>query len=81
MAGLVASQTSAQRYTKSLVYIEDKGQAPNGIRVTTIVCLPLTTNWQAWYAHTALLGLAILLALALYGFVTNLRGRRLWANE
>jgi hypothetical protein len=39
---------------------------------------PLTTNWSAWYAPAALLGIATLITLALYGFVTTLRGRRLW---
>ena len=39
---------------------------------------PLTTNWSAWYAPAALLGIATLITLALYGFVTTLRGRLLW---
>ena len=39
--------------------------------------LPLTTNWSAWYAPAAGFGIAILVALALYGFVTTLSGRRL----
>jgi Protein kinase domain len=44
-----------------------------------IEIFPLTTNWAAWYAPAALLGIATLMALALYGFVTTLSGRRLWA--
>jgi serine/threonine-protein kinase len=39
---------------------------------------PLTTNWSAWYAPLALLAMTTLVALALYGFVTTLLGRRLW---
>jgi hypothetical protein len=43
----------------------------------TIQDFPLTTNWSAWYAQATILVLATLLALALYGFVTTLRGRPL----
>jgi hypothetical protein len=42
---------------------------------------PLTTNLSAWYAPAALLGIATLLAIALYGFVTTLRGQRLWRTS
>ena len=35
---------------------------------------PLTTNWSAWYTQAALLSVATLVALALYGFVTTLKG-------
>ena len=35
---------------------------------------PLTTNWSAWYSQAALLSVATLVALALYGFVTTLKG-------
>jgi hypothetical protein len=42
---------------------------------------PLTTNLSAWYAPGALLGIATLLAIALYGFVTTLRGQRLWRTS
>jgi hypothetical protein len=38
---------------------------------------PLTTNWSAWYVQVSLMALATLMALALYGFVTTLRGRPL----
>ena len=41
---------------------------------------PLTTNWSAWYAPADLLGIATLIALALYGFVTTLWGWGLWAE-
>jgi len=46
-----------------------------------IEVLPLTTNWSAWYAPAAVFGIAILVALALYGFVTTLSGRRLWTGN
>jgi hypothetical protein len=46
-----------------------------------IEALPLTTNWSAWYAPAAVFGIAILVALALYGFVTTLSGRRLWTGK
>src|SRR6516162_2434522 len=42
---------------------------------------PLTTNWSAWYAPADLLGIATLIALALYGFVTTLWGWGLWAAK
>ena len=34
---------------------------------------PLTTNWSAWYAQSALFILLTLVGLALYGFVTTVR--------
>ena len=43
--------------------------------------LPLTTNWSAWYAPAAGFGIAILVAVAVYGFVTTLSGRRLWTGK
>ena len=46
-----------------------------------IEVFPLTTNWSAWYAPAALLGIATLVGLALYGFVTTLSGRRLWPEK
>ena len=46
-----------------------------------IELFPLTTNWSAWYAPAALLGIATLVGLALYGFVTTLSGRRLWPEK
>jgi hypothetical protein len=36
---------------------------------------PLTTNWSAWYAGASLLCIVTILALALYGFGTTLRGQ------
>jgi hypothetical protein len=47
----------------------------------TIVDSPLTTNWSAWYAPIALLGIGTVMALALFGFVTTLAGRPLWPYE
>jgi serine/threonine-protein kinase len=47
----------------------------------TLVGFPLTTNWSAWYAKSALFGLATLVALASYGFVTTLAGRRIWPKR
>jgi serine/threonine protein kinase len=41
----------------------------------TILTFPLTTNWSAWYAQSALLAMGSLIALALYGFVITLAGR------
>jgi hypothetical protein len=43
-----------------------------------IEIFPLNTNWSAWYAPTALLGIATVVMLALYGLVTTLKGRPLW---
>ena len=42
---------------------------------------PLTTNLSVWYAHNALLAVAALLALAIYGFRTTLAGRPLWRSD
>ena len=39
---------------------------------------PLTTNWSAWYAPFALFGIATLVALALFGFITTISDRRPW---
>jgi serine/threonine-protein kinase len=47
--------------------------------LATIGDFPLTTNWSAWYAPFALFGMATLVALALFGFVTTTSGRRLWS--
>jgi serine/threonine protein kinase len=46
-----------------------------------IELFPLTTNWSAWYAPAALLGIATLIGLALYGFVTTLSGRKQWSTK
>jgi len=46
-----------------------------------LIYAPLTTNWSAWYAQAALFGLATVAALASYGFVTTLAGRRLWPKR
>jgi hypothetical protein len=42
---------------------------------------PLTTNWSAWYAGAALLGVATLAVPALFGFVITLKGQPLWSNR
>lgn len=42
---------------------------------------PLTTNWSAWYAPAALLCIATLAALAIYGFVTTLTLRPIWLKN
>ncbi|MBV8843790.1 MAG: serine/threonine protein kinase [Bryobacterales bacterium] len=42
---------------------------------------PLTTNWSAWYARPALFGMATLVGLALFGFVTTLRSRSLSSHH
>jgi hypothetical protein len=42
---------------------------------------PLTTHLSAWYAQSALLAMASVLALAIYGFHTTLAGRPLWRDE
>ena len=43
----------------------------------TLLDFPLTTNWSAWYAHSTLLAVCVVIGLALYGAVTTLAGRRL----
>jgi len=43
--------------------------------------VPWTTSLSVWYAKTALLAIAAVLALALYGFRTTLAGRPLWRDE
>ena len=42
---------------------------------------PWTTSVSVWYAKTMLLGIAAILAVALYGFRTTLAGRPLWRDE
>ena len=42
---------------------------------------PLTTDLSAWYATDALLAMAIVLAVAIYGFRTTLGSRRIWRDE
>jgi hypothetical protein len=46
--------------------------------VFMIETFPLTSNWSAWYAPAALLAIATLVILALYGLVTTLKRRPLW---
>jgi hypothetical protein len=43
--------------------------------------VPWTTSVSAWYARTAMLAIAAILALAIYGFRTTLAGRPLWRDE
>jgi hypothetical protein len=42
---------------------------------------PWTTSVSVWYARTMFLGVAAILAVALYGFRTTLAGRPLWRDE
>ena len=42
---------------------------------------PLTSNLSAWYARDGMIAIAIVLALAIYGFRTTLAGRSLWRDE
>jgi hypothetical protein len=42
---------------------------------------PWTTSVSAWYATTAMLAIAAILAVAIYGFRTTLAGRPLWRDE
>jgi hypothetical protein len=42
---------------------------------------PWTTSVSVWYARTALLAIAAILAVAIYGFRTTLAGRSLWRDE
>ena len=42
---------------------------------------PWTTSVSVWYARTALLAIAAILAVAIYGFRTTLAGRPLWRDE
>ena len=37
-----------------------------------ILDFPLTTNWSTWFAYAALVGVATLVGLAFFGFVTTL---------
>ena len=65
-------------FTISAIALIGFGVLPTVASVYTnaaISYFPLTTNWSAWYAQAALLGVATLVALALYGFVTTLKGR------
>jgi hypothetical protein len=48
---------------------------------TIIGAAPWTTSLSAWYARTAMLAIAAILALAIYGFRTTLAGRPLWRDE
>lgn len=48
---------------------------------TTIGGAPWTTSLSAWYARPALLAIAAILALAIFGFRTTLAGRPLWRDE
>lgn len=38
--------------------------------------LPITTNFTAWYASGFVMYLALLVALAVYGFYTSLAGQK-----
>jgi hypothetical protein len=49
--------------------------------IATIGAFPLTTNWSAWFAPFALFGMATLVALALFGFITTTSGRRRWSTS
>ena len=42
---------------------------------------PLTTDLSAWYATDAVVAMAIVLAIAIYGFRTTLGSRPLWRDE
>jgi hypothetical protein len=42
---------------------------------------PWTVSISEWYSKTALLAIAAILAVALYGFRTTLAGRPLWRDE
>jgi hypothetical protein len=42
---------------------------------------PWTTSVSVWYARTAMLAIAAILAVAIYGFRTTLAGRPLWRDE
>ena len=48
---------------------------------TIIGGAPWTSSLSAWYARTAMLAIAAILALAIYGFRTTLAGRPLWRDE
>jgi hypothetical protein len=43
--------------------------------------LPLTTNLSAWYAGSGLTAVALLLAVAAFGFYTSQAGRPLFQAE
>jgi hypothetical protein len=42
---------------------------------------PWTTSMSLWYARTALLAIAAILAVAMYGFRTTLAGQPLWRDQ
>ena len=43
--------------------------------------LPITSNASAWYFANAAFMVASVLALAVWGFVTSIAGRRLWKQD
>ena len=43
--------------------------------------IPWTTSVSVWYAKTMFLAIAVILAIAIYGFRTTLAGRALWNDE
>jgi hypothetical protein len=45
------------------------------VYATAVRTLPLTTNFSTWYAPVALSGIAALVALAIFGFITTLLSR------
>jgi serine/threonine-protein kinase len=51
------------------------------IFATAVLDFPLTTNWSAWYAQSALLAVCVVIALALYGFLTTVSVRPLTQNK
>jgi len=42
---------------------------------------PWTTSVSVWYGRTAMLAIAAILAVAIYGFRTTLAGRPVWRDE
>ncbi len=46
-----------------------------------LIDLPITTNFTAWYASIFLMYLALLVALAVYGFYTSLAGQKPFAGK
>jgi hypothetical protein len=53
--------------------------------VMTYVCfvqifVPLTTDASAWYAGASALGLAVVIGLAVYGFLVSLAGKPLFGR-
>jgi len=43
-----------------------------------LVVSPVTTHWSRWYAANAIVGMAVIVALALYGFYTALAGQEIF---